>query len=119
MILADTSVWLAHLRKGDTRLARLLMAGHVVCHRFIVGELACADMANRAEVLELLDALPPCRVADHDEVLHMVAARQLQGKAIGYVDAHLLASALLDDARLWTSEPHLLAVARSLRVSYD
>jgi hypothetical protein len=119
MILADTSVWVAHLRAGDARLARLLMKGSVACHPFIIGELACGSLGNRAELLRLLAALPACRVADHDEVMQMIERRNLHSKGLGYVDVHLLASALLTDVHLWTADLHLRTAARTLRASYD
>ena len=119
MVLADTSVWVAHLRAGDARLARLLMDGSVACHPFIIGELACGSLANRATLLRLLGALPTCRIADHDEVMRTIEGRKLYSKGLGYVDVHLLASALLTDVKLWTKDLHLQSAARTFGVSHD
>ena len=95
MILVDTSVWIDHLRRGNERLKSLLHDDQVLCHPFVIGELACGNLHNRNEVLYLLEALPGVPVADHTEVLHLIDAHRLYGQGLGWIDAHLLASALL------------------------
>jgi predicted nucleic acid-binding protein len=116
MILVDTSVWIDHLRKTDEELSRLLDLGLVLCHPFVIGEMACGNMINRAEILELLAALPKAEVASHEEALHLVTDRRLWGKGIGWIDVHLLASALLSNGTLWTKDKALQSVAHSLNV---
>jgi len=117
VILADTSVWVHHLRRGDERLRALLRDGEVLCHPFIVGEIACGTLRNRREILSLLSALPSAPVADHEEVLRLVESRGLDGRGIGWIDAHLMASALLSRSPLWTLDRKLKAVASSLGIS--
>lgn len=115
MILADTSVWIDHLRSGDARLASLLEQSHILGHPFVTGELACGRIQNRALVLDLLHQLPQATVASDSEVLEFIERRALAGRGIGYVDAHLLASvALSAPARLWTRDRRLAQVAKSL-----
>lgn len=114
MILVDTSVWVDHLRKGERALESLLVEGAVLSHPFIIGELACGNMKNRVEILALLDALPVAEVASHEEVLHLVSERKLNGRGLGWVDMHLLASALVSQRPLWTKDKNLAAVAREL-----
>lgn len=115
MILVDTSVWIDHFRRGDRRLAGLLEQGRVVMHSFIVGEIACGDLAKRSQTLELLQDLPSARVAHDDEVLGFIARHALHGKGLGYVDMHLLASvALSPGTTLWTRDKRLMAVAEAL-----
>ena len=115
MILVDTSVWIDHLRKSDKELARLLLDTQVLIHPFVVGELACGNLENREEVLGLLSDLPVAIVASHTEILYFIDQRQLMGRGIGYVDAHLLASASLNPpARLWTRDKRLAHVAADL-----
>ena len=112
MILADTSVWLDHLRRGSEDLARLLEAGDVLVHPFVIGELACGNLRNRGEILGLLAGLPAAVTASDAEVLHFVEERRLSGKGIGWIDAHLLASAALTaGARLWTRDRRLATIA--------
>ncbi len=114
MILVDTSVWVDHLRRGDARLVGLLEHNAVVMHPFVVGELACGSLADRAQTLELLQQLPMAVVAEFDEVLGYVEHHNLHGKGIGYVDVHLLASAAIGGVDLWTRDRRLRAVAREI-----
>lgn len=108
MILVDTSVWVDHLRNSNERLSGLLFDQQVLSHPMVIGELACGTLRNRTEILQLLDNLPKAVQATHAEVLHMIEERKLMGKGIGYVDAHLLASALLTPGtQLWTLDRRL------------
>ena len=117
MILVDTSVWIEHLRKGSERLKSLLYNEQVLCHPFVVGELACGTLHNRQEILSTLRALPEARVAEQEEVLRFLEARRLYGRGLGWVDAHLLASTLLTGCRLWTLDQPLRKAAAALHVS--
>ena len=115
MILVDTSVWIDHLRQGDPSLVTVLEAGRVLMHPFVVGELACGTLSRRGEILALLRELPPAPVATDDEALDFIERRGLMDRGIGYVDVHLLASvALSGDARLYTRDRRLAAVASGL-----
>lgn len=115
MILADTSIWIDHLRSGDARLAALLEAGRVATHPFIVGELALGSLKNRKIILDSLQDLPGVVVAEHAEVLGLIEREALFGFGIGYVDIHLLAAVrLTPDARLWTRDKRLHAAAEKL-----
>ncbi|MBI4478684.1 MAG: PIN domain-containing protein [Acidobacteria bacterium] len=116
MILADTSVWVEHLRMGSERLRSLLHSEQVLCHPFIVGELACGTLRNRQEILTTLRALPEARVAEYNEVLRFVEARRLFGRGLGWVDVSLLASALLTGCTLWTLDKPLRKAATALGV---
>ena len=116
MILVDTSVWIDHLRQVDPELSRLLNEGVVLCHPFVVGELACGNLKNREEILDLLAALPTTKAASHQEAMHLVTDRKLSGPGIGWIDAHLLASALLSSCTLWTKDKALQTVSISLNV---
>ena len=107
MILVDTSVWIAHFRKAGSKLAHLLSEGLVMVHPFVVGELACGNLKNRDRILSDLQALPPAVPATHEEALRLVGDRKLWGTGIGWIDAHLLASALLSEAELWTLDEGL------------
>jgi predicted nucleic acid-binding protein len=116
-VLVDTSVWIDHLRRGRPELRASLEADEVVCHPFVVGELACGTIKRRDEVLSLLTALPQATVADHAEVMHLIETHQLIGKGIGWIDAHLLASTRLDGETLWTLDGALKKAARIVGVS--
>lgn len=118
MILVDTSVWIDHLRQGDTQLAAALQAAQVGMHPFVVGELACGNLRARVEVLGLLQALPPILVATDKETLFFMDEQNLMGRGIGYIDVHLLASARLGGALLWTRDKRLHAIAGELGMAY-
>lgn len=119
MILVDSSVWIDHLRVGNAELSAALEAGLVLTHPFVVGELACGNITNRSEILAWLQNLSSAPVATHEEVLAFIDARSLMGRGIGYVDAHLLASAALaDHARLWTRDRRLRRLAEELALAY-
>jgi hypothetical protein len=116
MILVDTSVWIAHFRYGGPKLAELLNKALVVVHPFVVGELACGNLKNRALILGDLEVLPSAVSATHDEVLRLVEDRKLWGHGIGWIDAHLLASALLSSSPLWTLDAKLARAAATAGV---
>jgi len=118
MVLVDTSVWVAHLRGGNAQLEALLNEGAVVCHPFIIGELACGTMRNRVEILSLLQSLPMAETAEHSEVMQFIERNRLSGKGLGYVDVHLLASAVITDAPLWTLDRKVQQASGNLRINY-
>jgi len=118
MILVDTSIWVGHLRTGNDLLSFLLEQGVVLTHEFVIGELACGSMLNRREILELLGSLPRAGTASHAEVMDFVESREAQGQGVGWVDAHLLASAILSQAVLWTSGRKLRRLAESMGIAY-
>lgn len=107
MTLVDTSVWVEHFRSGATGLEELLNQGEVLCHPFVIGELACGNLKNRDTILSLLDELPKAIQADEEEVLHCIEQHQLMGKGLGYVDVNLLVSALMTKVPLWTMDKRL------------
>jgi len=119
MILVDTSVWIDHLRTGNRQLQALLEDADVLIHPFVVGELTCGTLRNRDEVLALLRALPEAPPAEHIEVMRLVERERLYGRGIGWIDAHLIASARLSSAPLWTLDRRLGHVASRLRLAFQ
>ena len=111
MTLVDTSVWVEHLRYDHPRLRNRLEQGAVSVHPFVAGEIACGSLQNRREVLDRLDALPRAPQATDAEVRTLLERRALHGRGIGWVDAHLIASALLANAPFWTLDRRLRAAA--------
>ena len=118
-MLVDTSVWIDHLRRGNGRLASYLEDGEVESHPFIVGELACGSLKRRDEILSLLTSLPRVVEADHGEVLTLVDSKRLSGRGLGWVDVHLLASAIVSGTTLWTLDKRLAEQARKLAVRFE
>lgn len=120
MILADTSIWVDHLRNGDEHLATLLEGGGILMHPFVLGELALGSLRQREVILGALRDLPQARVAGDEEVLYFIERRALFNLGIGYVDAHLLTAAkLTEDATLWTRDRRLSAAAAELSLAAD
>ncbi len=115
-MLVDTSVWIDHLRHGNPSLASALEMADVWCHPFIQGELACGNLRNREEILSLLHALPQAPETTHAETLALVERRSLMGTGLGWVDIHLLGSALLVGIPLWTLDRRLADAARQLGI---
>lgn len=118
-ILVDTAVWIDHLHRTDSQLARLLEHGLVVTHPMVIGELALGSIRNRSTVLSLLSGLPTIAEAKSQEILDLVEARALYGRGLGLVDASLLAAALIaGDVAIWTRDKRLAAIADSLRIGW-
>lgn len=112
MTLVDTSVWIDHLKSGDNRLVALLQAGDVLAHPFVTGEIALGNLKQHHTVLAALANLPQARVANDSEVLYFIDRNNLAGLGIGYIDAHLLASARLDTGtKIFTRDKRLQAAA--------
>jgi len=118
MVLVDTSIWVIHLRQGSRRLEKLLMDAEVMCHPFIIGELACGKLKSRNEILSLLQSLPMSPTIEFDEFFVFVDRNDLMGKGIGFVDVHLLASARLTGVPLWTADKKLKSAADQLELAF-
>jgi predicted nucleic acid-binding protein len=100
MVLVDTSVWIAHFRHRQPVLVDLLRDGLVLAHPFVTGELACGNLRKRAALMADLAALPAAAPASDAEVMRLIESRRLWGRGLGWVDAHLLASARVSHCRL-------------------
>ncbi len=117
MILADTTIWVDHFRAPNDRLKALLDHEQIVMHPFVVAELALGSLKRRALQLDALDDLPAVQIARLDEVRGMIEAHSLYSRGIGLIDAHLIASCLLEPAvQLWTRDKQLASVAEELGV---
>ena len=95
----------------------LLAEGHVVVHPFVIGELALGGLRKRGEILGLLRELPQAESASHDEALAFIDRHGIAGSGLGWVDVHLLVSAVLERVALWTLDRRLAVTARRLGVS--
>ena len=116
MVLVDSSVWTGHLRAGNPLLRDLLIDSLTLTHPFIIGELACGSIKNRKRFLTDLKELPSAVWASHEEVMHLLDERGLWNRGIGWIDTHLIASALLTGCQLWTLDGSLRAAATSAKV---
>ncbi len=118
MTLVDTSVWLDHFRRDNPELRNLLEGSQVLMHAFVLGEIACGNLSDRSRTLADLQKLPRAILAGNSEVVHLIEARRLWGRGIGWIDAHLLASALITGCRLWTLDSRLRDAASTLHVEH-
>jgi len=117
MILADTSIWVDHLRNRNPDMEQLLGRGQIVMHPFIVAEISLGSLRNRKRMLDDLEALLEVNVAALGEVRHMIEAHSLYSKGIGLTDAHLIASCLMTPGtQLWTCDSALKKVAAALGI---
>jgi len=119
LTLVDTSVWVDHLRSDSPALRHLLEQDLVMCHPLVIGELACGNMKHRSEVLASLAVLPTTLTVEYDELLTFIDTHKLFGQGLGWIDVHLLASAVLEGASLWTLDQSLRNAARKLRCSFE
>ena len=120
-VLADTSVWVAHFRAANKVLQTLLAMDQVLCHPLIEIELACGTPpAPRERTLGDLRKLQRAVTATTDEILTLIERRHFYDTGCGAIDITLLASVLLTrDARLWTIDKSLAALAAKLGVAYS
>lgn len=118
MIIVDTSIWIDHLRNGDSVLADLLENGRVLTHPFVTGEIALGSLRQRGAVLDALHSLPQATVAGDDEVMMLIERDKLFSAGIGYIDAHLLTAVkLTPGASIWTRDRRLREASTRLGLS--
>jgi predicted nucleic acid-binding protein len=117
MILADTSVWVDHLRNRNPEMEKRLGMGKIAMHPFIVAEISLGSLKNRQQRLADMEALLEVKVAQLSEVRHMIEAHALYSKGMGLTDAHLIASCLLTPGtQLWTRDAAMEKVAKTLGI---
>jgi predicted nucleic acid-binding protein len=118
VILADSSVWIDHIRKHLPSLASLLSERRLVMHPFVSGEIALGSLAKRAQVLGVLISLEQLDPVSPASLLEFIEEADLAGTGIGYVDAHLLAAVRSARATLWTRDKRLAAHAERLGLAH-
>lgn len=120
MILVDTNVWIDHLKETDPTLTVILDEIRQRVHPFVIGELSLGNLRDRSSIIALLEEMPQAEVALHEEVMGLIADHGLHGLGIGYVDAHLLASAkLTPGTRIWTRDRRLAALCDRFGLSFQ
>jgi predicted nucleic acid-binding protein len=121
-VLVDTSVWIRFLSNRApyaAQLEELLSRDEVSGHEFVYGELLIGDMGGRKELLADYEQMHQAPLVRHAEVVAFVRSRRLHRRGVGWIDAHLLASALVGHLKLWTTDPRLATLARDLAIAYD
>jgi predicted nucleic acid-binding protein len=117
VILVDTSVWVDHVRRADATLIRLLNAGQVLTHPFVIGEVAMGNLPRRRLFLDEMRRLPAALIATDLEAMSLMEREQLYGRGIGFADLHLLAATRLTQAALWSRDRRLRAIAEELGIA--
>ena len=117
MILADTSIWVDYFRRRNPEMEKRLSRGQIVMHPFIVAEIALGSLHNRRKRLDEMESLLEVKVAQLQEVRHMIEAHSLYSKGIGLTDAHLIASCLMTPGtQLWARDGNMETVAKALGI---
>lgn len=120
LILADTSVWIDHIRQGDDLLFALLENQRILTHPYVIGEIALGSLRSRAERLATLHDLPSVIPARHSEVMRLIESERLFGTGLGYVDAHLLTSAIaMDEVAIWSRDKKMVSHTARLNVAFE
>ena len=118
-VLVDSSVWVGHFKRRNQHLVTLLEDGAVMCHPYVVAEVACGTPPSRKAIIGMLAELESAPVATQDELLAMLDTRQLYGRGCGFVDMSLLASTMLSEkALIWTIDKRFELVAAELNRAY-
>jgi predicted nucleic acid-binding protein len=122
IVLVDTSVWIRFLSNRApyaAKLDELLSRDEVSGHDFVYGELLIGDKGGRKHLLATYEQMHQAPAVSHADVVEFVRSRRLHGRGIGWIDAHLLASALVARLKLWTTDPRLVVLASELGIAYD
>ncbi|MGB6945249.1 MAG: PIN domain-containing protein [Bryobacteraceae bacterium] len=122
MVLADTSVWIRSLANRPPFVAgldRLLSLDEVVGHELVYGELLIGDRGGRKKLLAAYQQMLQANTVPHQDVVAFVNARNLHGRGVGWIDIHLLASAIAGGLKLWTADPRLSLLADEFGVNYS
>ena len=121
MVLVDTSIWIRFLAGTEpyaSNLDRLLSGDEVLGHDFVYGELLIGDRGVRARLLAQYKVMRQAALVANPEVVEFVRHHKINARGIGWIDAHLLASAIVANSRLWTADRPLAAVAQDIGVAY-
>jgi len=122
MVLVDTSVWIRFLAGRSpyaAELDRLLGLDEVTGHELVYGELLIGDRGGRRKLLAAYERMHQAATVPHRDVVVFVRDRDLHGRGVGWMDVHLLASAIVGRLQLWTADPRFSALANQFGVAYE
>lgn len=122
MVLVDTSIWIRFLSGREpyaTRLDELLSRDDVAGHDFVYGELLIGDRGGRVKLLAAYAQMQQAPAVGHLEAVEFVRVRKLLGRGLGWIDVHILASAVLARLDLWTADSRVAAAAEEVGVAFD
>lgn len=122
MVLVDTSVWIRFLANREpyaAELERLLDLDEVAAHELVYGELLIGDRGGRKKLLGAYEQMHRTSIVPHRDVVTFVHDRNLYGRGVGWIDIHLLASAIVEQMKLWTADPRFACIAKELGAAYE
>ena len=121
MVLVDTSIWIRGIAGQEPvreELDALLATDEVAAHDLVYGELLIGDRGDRREFFAMYERIHKAEAVPHDEVVAFVRDRDLSGRGVGWIDVHLLASAIVGRMKLWTVDRLFAEAAGRLGVAY-
>jgi predicted nucleic acid-binding protein len=118
MILADTSVWVDHFRRGSAQFRRRLEDAEIAMHAVVLGELATGNLRARSQTLAALQQLPRAREGRADECLAYIEVQRLYGRGLGWNDIQLLVAAELNHMPIWSLDRELADAAGKRKLRY-
>lgn len=119
LVIVDTNVWIHHLRKTNERLVSLLEEDRVAAHPMIIAELYLGQLREKEQLVHFLSFLPNCSVLSGKEIFFLISKNDLAGTGLGYVDAHLVGSALTDNCYIWTFDKALRRESQRLGLNLE
>lgn len=122
MVLVDTSVWIYFLYGKEPylkQLGKLLAASEVAGHELVYGELFIGDRGGRVKFLAMYERFHQAMTVPHSQVVAFARHKGLHGRGAGWIDIHILASAIVGRIPLWTANPRLSVLAQEMGVAYE
>ena len=116
-VLVDTCVWIDHFVRSTGSIAERLASISIVMHEFIQGELVLGAIPRNHPAADYIDAMPRLATVPHPMMMEFIRFHRLEGSGIGWIDAHLLASAKLATAEIWTTDRALRKAAQRCGVA--
>jgi predicted nucleic acid-binding protein len=114
-------VWIRFLTGTEpfaTGLDELLARDDVAGHEVVFGELLIGDRGGRVKLLAAYSQMYQAPIVPHGDVVEFVRSRKLHGRGVGWVDVHVLASAVVGNLQLWTADPRFATIAAELQVAH-
>ena len=119
-VLVDSSVWVGHFNHHNEHLVALLEVDAVVCHPYIVSEVACGTPPGRKAIISMLAELESVPMATQDELMALLDVRKLCGRGCSFVDLSLLASVLINEMTvIWTLDKRFEQIAIEMNKAFS
>lgn len=119
-VLIDTCVWVEHIRREVGVLTRLCAEQRALVHPDVMGEVILGCGEDREEILAEIRLLPGIDRPPQAEIETLVQRHAIACKRVGWVDAVLLCTAMIDPRRptVLTFDRRLLREAIRLGVAF-